>query len=449
MADLPFIPQTVRVHLGNPSSDAQNVTVNFPDYIKNVASSELYPTWPENALRANIYAIISFTLNRIYTDWYPSQGYPFDITSKTQYDQAFVNNRDIFENVSKLVDELFNNYIRKKGSVEPFFASYCNGTTVTCNGLSQWGTVYLAREGLTPFEILENYYGEEIEIVENAPVKVNISSYPGIPLRLGFLGNDVRAVQVRLNRIAQNYPSIPEITDVDAVYGPETEKAVKAFQKIFNIEQTGTVGKATWYRIAYIYTSVKRLADVDSEGITIFDVMQPFSKILKKGDKGVGVQTIQYYLAAVALYNDYIPGISVDGYFGDATEEAVIAFQRYYSLSPDGIVGRGTWNALVQAYDDIIEAAPPAFVEGQKTLFPGTFLREGFNGPYVSLLQEYLVRLADVNPAIYPTEVTGYFGKKTKRAVSSFQSYYGYTPDGLVGPVVWNAIAEEYLKSFA
>ena len=243
MASLtPYVPQTVVVHLGSPSSNAQNVTVDFIDYIKNVASSELYPTWPEAALRANIYAIVTFTLNRIYTEWYRSQGYNFDITSNTQYDQAFFKDREIFGNISDIVDDIFNDYVRRQGNIDPLFAQYCNGTTVTCRGLSQWGTVTLANRGYTPYEMLQYYYGDDIEIVRNSPVKVNIPSYPGSPLRLGDLGNDVYAVQVRLNRIAVNYPAIPRIPNPDGIFGPETEQAVLAFQRYSGLTEDGIVG---------------------------------------------------------------------------------------------------------------------------------------------------------------------------------------------------------------
>ena len=182
---LPYIPETVTVHLGPPGSDAPNVTVPFTDYIKNVASSEIYPTWPDAALRANILAQISFTLNRIYTEYYRSRGYPFDITNSTAYDQSFVNGRDIFENISQIVDELFNTYIRRENSIVPLFASYCDGVEVQCNGLSQWGTVPLAEAGLTPFEILTRYYGGDIRLEQDAPVMGITESYPGTALRLG------------------------------------------------------------------------------------------------------------------------------------------------------------------------------------------------------------------------------------------------------------------------
>ena len=286
MTGEPYIPETITVHLGTPDSSAQNVTVSFPDYIKNVASSEIYPTWPENAIRANVYAQISYALNRVYTEWYRSRGYDFDITNSTRYDQAFVQNRDIYDNVSDIVDEIFNNYVRRQGSVEPYFTQYCNGTTVTCDGLSQWGTVPLAEQGYTPYQILTNYYGDDIEIVTNAPVRINAPSYPGVPLRIGDAGNDVRSKQIQLNRISNNYPAIPKIYPVDGVFGQETEDAVKEFQRIFNLAPDGVIGKQTWYRIAYLYTSVKRLSELNSEGIPFEDVELQYSTLLRYGDRG-------------------------------------------------------------------------------------------------------------------------------------------------------------------
>ena len=163
------VPEFITVHLGPPDSAAENVTVSFPEYIKNVASSEIYPTWPENSIRANVYAQVTFALNRIYTEWYRSRGYPFDITSSTSYDQKFIKNRNIFENVSEIVDDIFNRYVVKQGSQNPYFTEYCNGTTVTCSGLSQWGTVSLANQGKTPYEILQYYYGNDIDI-KTAPI---------------------------------------------------------------------------------------------------------------------------------------------------------------------------------------------------------------------------------------------------------------------------------------
>ena len=226
----PFVPQYITVHLGAPGSKADNVTLPFPDYIKNVASSEIYPTWPENALRANIYAIVTFALNRIYTEHYRSQGYDFDITNSTAFDQQFQPGNEVFDNIGRLVDELFNDYVVKNDQIQPYFTQYCNGTTVTCRGLSQWGTVALARQGLTPYEILQRYYGEDINIVFNAPIKGSIQSYPGAPLRMGIVSNDVLTIQRELNRIAANYPSIPRIPQVNGIFEARTRAAVLKFQ---------------------------------------------------------------------------------------------------------------------------------------------------------------------------------------------------------------------------
>ena len=185
---IPYVPERITVHLGPPDATAANVTVSFVDYVKNVASSEIYPTWDESALRANILAIISFALNRVYTEFYRSRGYNFEITNSTAYDQAFVNGRNTFENIDAIVDNIFNDYIRRQGFVEPLAAKFCNGTTVTCEGLSQWGSQRLAEDGYNSIQILRNYYGNNIELVTNAPVQGLVQSYPGTPLRQGSRG---------------------------------------------------------------------------------------------------------------------------------------------------------------------------------------------------------------------------------------------------------------------
>ena len=266
MNDTPYIPSSITVHLGPPGANAENVTVSFRDYIKNVASSEIYPTWDDAALRANILAQISFALNKIYLEYYPSRGYDFDITNSTAYDQKYIQGRDIFENISLLVDELFQSYIRRTGTIEPLSTSFCNGTTVTCDGMSQWGSQELARQGYSYLDILKYYYGDDIEIVTNAPVRELSPSYPGTPLRLGSSGEAVLAVQGALNRISRNYPAIPKIYPVDGLFGPGTEDAVKVFQRIFNLNPDGVVGSATWYQLVSIYVAVTRLAELRSEG---------------------------------------------------------------------------------------------------------------------------------------------------------------------------------------
>jgi len=352
------IPNPITVHMGAPGASASNVQVSFPDYVKNVASSEIYPTWPDASLRANIYAIITFALNRIYTEWYRNRGYYFDITNNTAYDQYFIYGRPIYASISKIVDEIFNEYVRRSGQNAPYFTSFCNGTTTTCQGMSQWGTVSLADRQFTPLQILRAYYPNDIEIAETNTVTGIVSSYPGAALRVGSTGLDVQTIQAYLNRIRRNYPSIPAITDNAGVFGDSTRAAVAAFQRIFNLTSDGIVGKATWYKISSIYTAVARLAELDSEGNTLGIGTVPPSATLRQGSTGQDVITLQYLLNVIGEYYPGIPNIVQDGIFGSGTRRAVIAFQNQMRLSPDGIVGARTWNALYDTYLGIGENSP-------------------------------------------------------------------------------------------
>ncbi|MGL5084327.1 MAG: peptidoglycan-binding protein, partial [Clostridium sp.] len=373
LLDKPVIPKYITVHLGSPTSNAQNVTVLFTDYLKNVASSEIYPTWPESAIRANIYAQISFTLNRIYTEWYRSRGYDFDITNSTAYDHYYVHGRNIFGNISEIVDEVFNDYISKENFLEPLLAQYCNGTTTTCSGLSQWGTVDDANAGKTSFEILKKYYGNNIEfrsanIIDGVP-----ASYPGSSLKLGSKSDDVKTIQTQLNRIGNNYPAIPKINPVDGVFNSTTEEAVKVFQKVFNLTPDGIVGKSTWYKISQIYVGIKNLAELNSEGEKLPIPPKPPSIILRPGSTGEAVKVAQYFLAAISVFYDAIPPIKITGKFDKETENAVKAFQREFGLSVDGIIGNATWNKLYEIYKTIEPYLFPP--EETKTPYPGYIIR--------------------------------------------------------------------------
>lgn len=438
----PFIPETISVHLGNPASPAENITVSFPEYIKNVASSEIYPTWPESALRANIYAIVTFALNRIYTEWYRSRGYDFDITSSTQYDQKFIYGREIFQNISYLTDELFNDYVRRINNIEPLFTSFCNGTTSTCNGLSQWGTVSLANQGLTPYEILQNYYGENIEIVKNAPVRTSYPSYPGIVLRLGSGGNAVRSLQVFLNRISANFPAIPKIPVVDGRFDDATQAAVREFQRIFNLQQTGSVDEATWYRIIFIYASVKRVAELNSEGIRTEDIEILYTEDLKIGMQSNEVSNLQYYLAVIGAYYDAVVPVEITGYFGEKTERSVKSFQKVFGLPQTGEVDRATRIDLYRAYQGIVDSVPPTYTA--VALYPGVILREGVTDNNVRIIQEYLSFINRTYNNIPAVNATGYFGPLTKQSVMAFQRQFGIPPTGVVAGVTWDKIAEVY-----
>lgn len=441
---LPFIPETITVHLGRPGSAARNVTVAFPDYVKNVASSEIYPTWPENAIRANMYVQISFALNRVYTEWYRSQGYDFDITNSTAFDQAYVHDRDIFDNISAIADELFNNYLTRPGSVEPLFTQYCNGTTVTCDGLSQWGTVALAEQGLTPYEILTHYYGNDLNIVTNAPVAPNLGTYPGTPLQLGSISEDVRTLQLRLNRISTNYPLIPKIYPVNGAYDKSTEDAVRAFQRTFSLTPDGITGKATWYRVAYLYAAIKRLAELNSEGLSLQEVSPQYPGLLRRGDQGDAVRLMQYYLAVVGAYYAEIPIIRDDGFFGEQTESAVIAAQKLFGLPTDGVVGQQTWNALYSAYLSIVQSNPDLTTPNGVPVFPGRTMIEGMNGADVEQAQTFLAFLAEIYPEIPSIPVTGYFGERTRQAVIAAQELFGIPVSGIIGPATWDILANRY-----
>ena len=353
-----IIPNPITVHLGRPAASASNVQVSFPDYVKNVASSEIYPTWPEASLRANIYAIITFALNRVFTEWYRSQGYSFDITNSTAYDQAFVYGRPIYESISRIVDEIFNEYVRRQGQIAPYFTSFCNGTTTTCPGLSQWGTVTLAQQGRTPLQILRAYYPDDVEIAETDVIANVPSSYPGTPLRVGSTGLDVQTIQTYLNRIRRNYPAIPLITDEAGTFGNSTKAAVTKFQSVFSLAADGIVGKATWYKISKLYTAVTRLAELDSEGTNLGIGTVPPSSVLRQGSRGADVITLQYLLDVISEFYPGIPEVSQDGIFGEKTRQAVIAFQQTKGLTADGIVGAATWRALYDAYRGIEDNVP-------------------------------------------------------------------------------------------
>lgn len=441
----PVIPNYITVHLGPPNSNAPNVRVPFTDYIKNVASSEIYPSWPESAIRANILAQISFALNRVYTEYYRSRGYDFDITNSTAYDQAYIDGRDVFSNISKIVDGIFNDYVTKGNQIQPYFTEYCDGRNVTCKGMSQWGTVNLANRGLTPYQILQNYYGNDINIVRNAPVRNVTESYPGVLLRIGSpASEEIRTIQRELNRIRQNYPSIPPIPDANGFYDAATKAAVTQFQKIFNLTPDGIVGKATWYKIKQIYNAVKRVSELYSEGITISEVERIFSEVLKRGSRGNDVKAMQYFLAFVAYFNDRIPNIAVDGIFGPATEEAVKAFQREYGLTVDGIVGRNTWNRLLDAYYATLDSLPDEYRSYSSFLYPGYTLSTGTSGNAVTQLQTFLRVIAQNNNAVPTVTVDGIFGNQTKNAVIAVQKLAGIPQTGSVGPLTWNAIVNLY-----
>ena len=345
-----IIPDVITVHLGRPAANAQNVQVPFPDYVKNVACGEIYATWPQASLEANIYAIITFALNRIYTEWYRSQGYNFDITNNTAYDQYFVYGQTIYDSISTIVDRIFNQYVRREGQYAPYFTAFCNGTTAKCSGLSQWGTVSLANSGYNSFQILRYYYPNDIEVAETNIFTSVIESYPGTTLKTGDTGLDVEIIQEWLTKIRRNYPGIPAITDSPGVFGLTTQAAVRTFQSVFGLSVDGIVGKTTWYKMSYIYVAITRLAELDTEGVEIGIGTVPPSSVLRQGDAGIDVVTLQYILSYISQFYPSIPAIVQNGIFSESTAQAVIAFQNVAELSADGVVDQSTWRALYDTY---------------------------------------------------------------------------------------------------
>ncbi|MBQ7565961.1 MAG: peptidoglycan-binding protein [Oscillospiraceae bacterium] len=407
---LPYVPETITVHLGAPNADAPNVTVNYVDYLKNVVAGEIYPTWDVSAIRANVLAINSYALNRVYTEYYRSRGYDFDITSTTAYDQSYSYGRSTFENTDDIVEELFDTYIRRQGFTEPLAAKFCNGTTVTCEGLSQWGSQELAQQGLNSVEILKTYYGDNIELVSGAPIRGIEPSYPGTPLRVGSSGTEVLVMQLVLNRIRQNYPSIPQI-EPDGVFGPQTEQAVRTFQRVFGLTADGIVGRATWYQIVRIYVAVKQLAELQSEGLQYY-LLSWAPQTLHEGDEGVQVAHLQYMLDVVSHFAPEVPHVAVRGKYDESTAKAVSAFQHFAGLPESGEADEATWNCLCGCVEGIENAVL-----------------------HVRMIQYLLCALGteDVIP-------DGRYGEATRRAVARFQLLHGLPPTGQCDDATWRAL---------
>ena len=438
----PIVPNSITVHLGKPDEAVRDVTVSFTDYISNVASNELYPTWPNEALKANIYAIISFTLNRIYNEWYRSKGYNFDITSSSIYDQSFKYGSSTYENINNIVEDIFNNYVVKNGQVQPYFTRYCDGRKTTCNGLSQWGSVSLANQGKKHLEILRYYYGNDISIKYDAVVGDVEQGYPGYEIGLGNAGNPVIAIQRDLKRIRANYPAIPTIQDNYGIYNEETENAVKKFQEIFNLPITGIVDKATWYKIKYVYTSVKKLADLYSEGISEREANFLYQDKLEYGDTGIEVEYVHYYLDAIAFLDPDIPRLPTNSIYNNNTISMVKAFQSKYNLPVTGIFTYTDWNVLKNVYKKLLNTYNGNYSEYINELYPDYFLTRGSQGDDVLRFQKFLYKICEYDHSIPGVRVNGIFDDLTEKSVLKLQKDYGFDLNGIVGPLLWRKVVE-------
>ena len=438
----PVVPNNITIHLGSPNEQARDITVSFTDYISNVASNELYPTWPKNALIANIYTIISFAMNRIYNEWYRSKGYNFDITSSPNYDQTYKENSSTYENINNIVGDIFNNYVVKGNQVQPYFTRYCDGRVTKCDGLSQWGSVTLANQGKTPLEILKNYYGNDISIKYDAPVGDSKDGYPGYVVGLGAAGNPVLAIQRDLRRIRKNYPAIGDITNTVGIYDEETEEAVKEFQKIFDLPITGSVDKNTWYKIKYVYTSVKKLSDLYSEGLTENDVTFLYTDELNYGDTGIEVEYIHYFLDALAFLDSDIPRLQTNSIYNNNTITMVKAFQKKYKLPVTGVFTYSDWLVLKNAYRNILKSFPIEYQDYINELYPDYFLTLGTTGEDVKRFQRFLLKICKYDKSIPGVRVNGIFDELTEKSVLKLQNDYGFDINGIVGPLLWKKVVE-------
>lgn len=423
----PVIPEFITVHLGPPDAYAQNVTVTFPDYIKNVASGEIYPTWSDAALRANIYAQISFALNRVYLEFYRSQGYDFDITSSTSIDQSYSQGRNIFENISEIVDDIFDSYIRRENALEPLATKFCNGTTVTCDGLSQWGSENLAQEGYSAYDILTYYYGNNIELVQNVPIQNIPESYPGTPLRLGSTGPDVYTIQFELNNISVNYPLIPKINPLGYTFDENTENAVKTFQQIFGLTPDGIVGRRTWYKLVYLYTGLRKLSELNSLGVDLDtqSFLSATNNDLKEGSSGKEVYYLQYMLSVISQVYVNIPPLEITGYYSVDTKNAVMELQKYYSLPQTGIADAKTFDAVHSA-----------FITTARYLDQKGYTFEDFSGlnpTSIAEIQTHLNNISKINKNILSVAVTDYIGPRTRDGIAKINHTYHIKSDELLG----------------
>ena len=456
------IPNNIRVHLGSyRDASAPTVTVPFTTYIKNVVSHEIYDDWPLEAIKANLYCIISLTLNRIYTEMYRKEGYNFDITSYTNRDHKYEHGGIIKARFSQIVDEMFNNgvpYLAVIGHKEPFLSLYNDGHTANYPGrLSQWGSRDDGLRGMTAWQIIKNYYSQNLELRVSTDFGGVLESYPGYTLTLGSRGDAVRTMQLFLNRINGLYTSSYIINPVDGIFGNSTQNAVLFFQGNYNLSKTGNIDRVTWYKISQIYAIEKALWEMYSEGQRIGIGRTPPTQVVRLNDRGALIVELQFLLDFISMYHSEIPFVAQTSVFDALTREGVLAFQRLFAITADGIVGATTWRWLYDVYWGIMENTNVGGGGGNGggggtnpniPQFPGTSLRVGSTGSNVRIVQEAINKLAEVTPGLWRIAADGIFGNGTRDAVMAFQRIFGLTVDGIVGPNTWRRLMEEaYMSS--
>jgi len=462
LANEVVIPDSITVHLGPPNSNARNVRVPFWNYIANVAASEIHWHWETAAIEANVHAQVSFTLNRLFTHWYRSRGFDFDITNYTQVDQAFVYGRNIPTHFTEIVNRIFNEFLRRPGRTEPFHSSYCNGSPGTtwsrCAGMSQYGSQILARSGFTPLQILRYYYPADIRIVQSTNFGPrNPGVYPGVALRQGDSGIEVRRMQLYLNRLAGNWWIRPFIQNPNGFFGSDTRELVMDFQRLptasrySTLAVDGVIGHNTWYAITWMYVAARRMAQLTSEGQRYSIGNNPPNVVIREGaschQAGAAcdaVVELQFLLNFIGQFYNEIPFVVEDSVFRASTRLAVRAFQTRFNIGVDGIVGPQTWGKLYEVYRRIRDTVQIPDPDPTIPPFPGTPLQFGNQSNYVRTIQTLLNGIARCNPSIEILVVDGNFGPRTQGAVTEFQRIFGLTQDGIVDHTTWYRAVDEY-----
>ncbi len=444
-----FIPEFIIVHIGCPGDDGEVLAVPFIDYIKNVSCSSVYPTWSREAICANVHSIISFTLNRIYTDWYKSKGYGFDITSSSEDDQMYVKGRNLFRNVCDIVDEIFYTCIRVNGFSQPFLAKCYNFSNCSGRSLSRWGSFDLAEDGFGALDILKKYYGDNIELVNVDDVGGIINRNPQRNLSVGSVGDDVRFIQKALNTIAKQYVGISKILNEDGIFGENTRRAVRDFQRIFNLDADGIVGVKTWNKISLLYALIKKIFDNSNNIEEIIRNAFP----MELGSKGEDVKNIQKSLNFIFKKYGSFDKLDEDGYFGEKTRDAVKEFQKRFGLVVDGIVGKDTIDRIKYVEKNINDLSMfvpnvsddnEEFIEDIKQLKDDFRLilsleeieipmKFGDQGENVKSLQRELNNLSKYYGFLEKLDEDGIFGPKTKETILKFQKRFGLNVDGIFG----------------
>ncbi|MDR1542590.1 MAG: peptidoglycan-binding protein [Clostridiales bacterium] len=442
------IPESVFVHLGRlQEADALNVRVGLESYLKNVAASEIYADWSEEALYANIYCHVSLLLSRVFSRWYRSRGYPFDITSDPASDQIYQPCRSIPDNISYIVDRVFNVYIRRLGMVEPCFPVLCGGDPDYCgSGLSQWGSEYLGRAGHSPLDILMLYLSSDIEFAESTNFRLEIGNILKRLLKEGDSGRDVSLVQTYLNRLRINYPAIPEIENPNGFFDSKTLKSVKAFQSLFNLDADGIVGKTTWFQLTKIYSAAKRLEELENAKIKPnLDFSSQFEAPEENSENSA---LLRHMLDYASLFFKSVPSSEEAAYYGMPAQYQTASFQKTFGLPQTGKADAATLRMLYDQYRVLREIASldAASENAADELSepPGEILSLGSTGERVLLLQQYLEGLSKRHPSILVVYHNGTFGADTDRAVKVFQNLYGLTPNGIVDQKTWDRIESEY-----